>query len=370
MNDELKTPASELTLEVAPEAPKGRAALVNLMHLTPEATGMNRSTDQVSREMRAYVDDGRISDEDLTALVWLFVHAKERDMNFEATGKLVGYSSATMSRLFAGKYIGSVEDVVSKVKGYRKICQEREKMSQAMFVETSIWDRVKSVLDLAIYRNAPVRISGPSQIGKTASMLEYKRRSDFNVFYARVPAAPSFRNFLEAIAESVGVNVSLRTEELRRRIPGALNKQTLLMVDELHELALSAGRGTVMKCMEWLREIWDVSHCGLAVCGTRSMEDDLINGAGLKGWLDQFDQRCIRRLELPNRLPASDIALTADAYGFPPPDNSVENILGGIRMNRLCVVFQMASALARKKGMKKSWELFSAVYDKNFREAS
>lgn len=344
------------------------AEVVELGDMTPAAPGqgMNRSTDQVSRDMRAYVDAGAISEEDHALLVWLFVHGKERGLSFEGVSKLVGYSSATVSRIFAGKYSGSMEDVVDAVRGYRHLVAEREKMSNDKFIETSVWTKVRAVCDLALTRSSPVRIVGPSQIGKTHSMLEYKRRARFNVFYCRVPAAPTFRNFMEAIAEACAVNVSLRTDELRRRIPGALNRQTLLMVDELHELALSAGKGTAMKCMEWLREVWDHSRCGLVVCGTRSMEDDLINGAGLKGWLDQFDQRCIRKLALPNALPADDVALAAQAYGFPAPDASATALLVGLRMNRLCACLNMAATAARKRGLEKTWELFKTTYKMNF----
>lgn len=330
------------------------------------ASGMNRSTDLVSRDMMVYVDSGTISEEDHALLVWLFVHGKERNLSFEGVSKLINYSNATISRLFSGKYTGSMDGVIDAVRGYRHLVAEREKMSNDAFIETSIWEKIRSVCDLALMRNAPVRIVGPSQIGKTHALLEYKRRARFNVFYCRVPAAPTFRAFMDAIAESCGVNVSLRTEELRRRIPGALNRQTLLMVDELHELALSAGKGTAMKCMEWLREVWDVSHCGLAVCGTRSMEDDLINGAGLKGWLDQFDQRCIRKLQLPMVLPAADVVLAAEAYGFPAPTSDVQVLLSTIRMNRLCACLNMASTAARKKDLEKTWDLFKNTYKMNF----
>ena len=366
-NETIDVQASEGETPRMPTKLTPRQILENHMPLRVEASGLNRSTDQVTRDMRVYVDDGRISAEGHAEFVWLFHHSKteKRLTSWDDVGKLIGMSGTTISRLFAGKYNGSLDNVLEAVQGYRHVNAEREKMSSDTFIETSIWEKVRNVCDLALLRSSPVRIVGPSQIGKTHSMLEYRRRAKFNVFYCRVPAAPTFRDFQKSLAASVGLNTSLRAEEIRARLPNALNQQTLLMVDELHELALSAGKGTAMKCMEWLREIWDVSHCGLAVCGTRSMEDDLMYGA-MKGWLDQFDQRCIRKLELPNRLPASDIALAAAAYGFPPPDGSVSDILAGLRMNRLCAVLNMSASAANKRGDARTWDLFARVYNKNF----
>ena len=342
----------------------------NGMMLPSAATGVNRSTDQVANAMRRYVDEGEITSDEHAVLVWFFHHCKvEKGLtSFDDFGKLINYSGSTISRLFAGKYQGSLAETIKAVAGYRHIDAERQKMASATFIETSIWEKVRAVCDIAITHNAPVRIVGPSQIGKTHSLMEYKRRAACTVFYCRVPSAPTFRNFQDALADACGINSSLRSEEIRARLPKALGRQTLLVVDELHELALSGGKGTAMKCMEWLREIWDVSHCGLAVCGTRSMEEDLIYSVGLKGWLEQFDQRCIRKLVLPMQLPASDVAMAAEAYGLPQPDGSVESLLQTLRMNRLCTVLGMTATAARKRGEAPSWDLFKRVYKHNFGE--
>ncbi len=349
------------------------ASLEDRMPPAAGATGVNRSTDQVAAAMRTYVDDGAISSDDHATLVWFFTHGKTEKnyTSFDEFGKLVDYSGSTVSRIFSGKYTGDLREAVKRVENYRHLNAERAKMASDTFIENSIWDRVRNVCDLAYSHKAIVRIVGPSQIGKTHSLLEYKRRAKANVYYARVPAAPTFRNFQECLSEAVGLNSSLRSEDIRRRLPGALNQLSVLVVDELHELALSAGRGTAMKCMEWLREVWDVSHCAMVACGTKSMEDDLIYSAGLKGWLEQFDQRCIRKLVLPMTLPAGDIAMAARAYGFPEPDSSVEHTLKSMRMNRLCTSFKLCQQYVRNRARKGgsavcTWDDFKRVVDHNF----
>lgn len=351
-----------------PNAAKLAEHYADIVPATIIATGLNRSTDQVAREMRAYVESGDIGPEDHAQLVWLFHHGKvEKQLkSFDDVGKLIGYKGATISRLFAGKYEGNLQNVLEAVRGYQHLDAERAKMAGDKFIENSIWETVRDACDLALLRSAPVRVVGVSQIGKTHSLLEYKRRSKLPVYYMRVPAAPTFRNFMDALADAVGVTTSARSEELRRRIPGALGRQTLLIVDELHELALSAGRSTAMKCMEFLREVWDNSKCGLLPCGTMSMENDLINSPSLRSWLGQFDQRCIRRVILPTSLPWSDVVLAAETYGFPPPGADVQPIVSTLRMNRLVACLSMAASKAAKAGTEKTWKQFVATYKKNF----
>ena len=86
----------------------------DLMPATP-SQGMNRSADQVRATCRAYVDAGRITDEGLESIIKLFNLGKQRGYSFDQTGALVEYSGATLSRLFAGKYEGALDKVVSQI---------------------------------------------------------------------------------------------------------------------------------------------------------------------------------------------------------------------------------------------------------------
>lgn len=344
----------------------------NLVPVQPNQ-GMNRSADQVRQSMRVYVDDGRVTAEGLESLVRLFNLGKAKGLSFDQVGKLVDYSGATMSRLFAGKYEGAMQAVVDKVGGYLELEAERQKMTSDMFIETSTWRKVQAACDLAIKRNAIVRIVGPSQVGKTYSLKEYMRRAKFQVCYLRIPAAPTFKLIVEAVCDAVGINSSLRVDEARPRVAKAVGPNTLLIIDELHELIMSAGKSTAMKCMEWIREIWDNSGCGMALCGTSALEDDLINDPKMKGWLGQLDQRCIRVLKLPNALPMEDIELAASAYGISGSMKPVENILRTIRMNRLTTTLTMTASWCsghnrQKQKHPKTWESFAAVYKATFEE--
>ena len=344
----------------------------DLFPATP-SQGMNRSADQVRMTCRVYVDSGRISEDGLESIIRLFNVGKARGYSFDQTAALVDYSGATLSRLFAGKYDGALDKVVTQIDSYLELEAEREKMKSDRFVENSIWTKVNNLCNFALTRNALVRLIGPSQIGKTYCLKEYMRRSNKQVCYVRIPAAPTLKLVVSAVAEAVGVNSSLRVDEARMRVAKAVGRNTLLIVDELHELVMSAGKNTAMKCVEWLREILDNSHCGMVLCGTRALEDDLINDAKIKGWLGQVDQRCQRVMNLPTRLPMEDVIMAAEAYGITGSTASVEAILSSIRMNRLTSCLALTASWCNgnnraKQKHPKTWESFRAVYKSQFEE--
>ena len=90
---------------------------------------------------------------------------------------------------------------------------------------------------------------------------------------------------------------------------------------------------------------YDESRCGLIVCGTQSLETDLIQGE-LRDWLEQFKERCIRRLVLPKA----------------PPEGDVMAALRGIRMNRYMALLMLAGNVAKKRGQELGWEHFMAAW--------
>lgn len=346
--------------------------VTDLMPATP-SQGMNRSADQVRATCRVYVDAGRITDEGLESIIKLFNLGKQRGYSFDQTGALVEYSGATLSRLFAGKYEGALDKVVSQINTYLELEAERAKMKSDRFIENSIWTKVNALCNFALLRNTPVMLIGPTQIGKTYCLKEYMRRSNKQVCYIRIPAAPTMKLAVAAFAEAVGVASSIREEDARLRVAKAVGRNTLLIIDELHELVMSAGTGTAMKVVEWIREIGDRSECGIVLCGTSAMKDDLINDPRIKGWLTQMVHRCQKTVILPNRLSMEDICLAAKAYGIGGSTACVEAILSNIRMNRLtsCLALTASWCAGNNRSKQKhplNWESFRAVYRSQFEE--
>ena len=318
------------------------------------------SSDTVAMEMDKLVSDGRISTGEKALVLWFHGHLREGNYSMVEAGKLIHYNATTVSRLLRGTYEGRIDKVISAIRAYRQIISERSKMMEDDYIETSIWQQIRQTCDLAILRRRPVRIIGVSQIGKTRALQEYQRRSEYLVRYCRVPAAPRFRAVVETVAEACSISTASDLPSLRKRIQKSIDSNTLLIVDELHELAISAGRRTAMDAIEWLRELYDRTSCGLVVCGTRTMEDDLIYGPQ-RGWLDQFDQRCSRVLQLPVQIPHDDIRAIAKHYGMPDPDDRTMELLRTLRMNRLILSIQLASDIAERRNLSLDWDLFRSA---------
>ena len=337
----------------------GDEQFVNLVPAVP-STPIAISADTIALALNRYIDSHRMTGAEKSLILWFFTHVKDKGLSMSEAAEAIRYTPSTLSRLFAGKYEGSLENVVEAIRNYKQIMGERYQMTHAEFIETSIWDSIRSLCDLALVRQVPVRVVGVSQIGKTRALQEYQRRSQFRVLYCRMPAVPSVRNVVETLATVCKVNATAKTDRLVERITKALDENTLLIIDELHELAMCSQVVTATRCVETIRRIHDMSHCGLVLCGTKVMEDELINGAK-RGWMDQLAQRCCRVLNLPDRLPEKDIMLTINTYGMPKPDQNIAQTLRTLRMNHLCLCLNMTIDTARRKGIEPDWPLFCRV---------
>lgn len=335
-------------------------ATVNMVPAPAIGNALNLSADKVALELDKMVADGRITTGEKGLVMWFFGLCRERGYNMTEAGKLIRYTSTTVSRLFRGSYEGNVQKVISAIRSFKQLEAERSRMMSDEFIETSVWHKIRQTCDLAILRHRPVRIVGPSQIGKTRALTEYQRRSEYLVRYCRIPAAPRFRSVVETVAEACAVSTSSDLTTMRKKVLKSLDQNTLLIVDELHELAISAGKRTAMDSVEWLRELYDRRDCGLVVCGTRTMEDDLIYGEQ-RGWLDQFDQRCSMVLNIPLVLPDADINLITQRAGMPAPSEIDLEMLRTLRMSRLMLSLNLTADIAERRGIDKTWDLFRSA---------
>ena len=325
-----------------------------------EKHSITMSADAVAVEMDKLLASGQISPEEKSLILWFFSHCRENKLSLAEAGKLISFSATTIYRVWRGQYEGSLAKVIGAIRRFKQLLRERERLSNAEFIQTSVWDAVRATCDFAIVMRRPCRIVGPSQIGKTAALLEYQRRSEYLVRYCRIPAAPRFRSVVETIAEACGIAPGGSPDVLRKRVMKSLDSNSLLVVDELHELAISASKRTALDSIEWIREIFDRRQCGIVLCGTRSMEDDLFRG-DQRGWLDQLDQRCVRIASLPDRLTEEDLYTIARAYHMPRPGDSDLEILRTLRMGRLTLTLQLVLDNADKLGQPPNWTLFKTL---------
>ena len=283
--------------------------------------------------------------------------AARRGLSDAQCAEAIGMSATTISRVRRGIYEGDLAAVADKAALALRLWHERGN-KQRFLVETSIATKLFTACDFALNRQTPVVITGESQIGKTTAFEEYARRSDAIVRYVRMPASANLPLFLEELADALGV--ASRPGERRRRILAALNDRTLLIIDEVHELAHTASREQAKRICEVIRECYDRTRCGLVLCGTDDAEKELLHGPDA-GALAQIVRRSIN-VRLGNRIPLPDALKVAAYHGLTlPPTDEAKAALRGLFLNHINLISAMAAEAAAKRAVPLDWPLWLAT---------
>ena len=138
----------------------------------------------------------------------------------------------------------------------------------------------------------------------------------------------------------------------------------LLIIDEFH-LALETTTDLAAKeVVEYVREIYDLTHCGLVICGTKVAETGLESGKNAM-LFDQMRRRGLVKLVLPDVPKIADVNLIAREFGLERPTGetleAVKRILRRFGLGEYVKFLQKAYATANASGKPCTWELFSAV---------
>ncbi len=336
------------------------------------SSGVAMSAERVAANVDVYVRDGRITSEDKALVVWFFVEGRRLKLpNWDAYSSLIGYTGGgTASRLFNGRYEAGLGNILDAIRAYKKKMSDRLLFSKTFF-ETSVWRRVKSGLDLARAYHRIVRISGPTQIGKTTCLEHYRLQDPSQTVYTfRMPAMPTLSSVLVGLAATLGVSTSTRNVALlNQKIAETLNEDTLLIIDEVHQLAVKTNKELAKGLIEKIREWFDHSNFSLCLCGTGVMERHLFEDPVLRPWLEQIEKRSVcAPIRLPAEMTADDVAMIADAFGFPPPDDEAAPLLRGLEIGRFCQLLSMAKSAAANgaRGAKADWKTFRDVLAATF----
>lgn len=337
------------------------------------AAGVGMSAERVAANIDVYVRDGRVTAEDKALILWLFVEGKRMRLpNWDAYSALIGYTgSGTASRLFNGKYGAGLDNILEAIRAYKKKMSDRLLFSKTFF-ETRVWKDIKLGLDLARAWHGVVRISGPTQIGKTTCLEHYRLQDPRQtVYYFRMPAMPTLSSVMVGLASTLGISTSTRNIALlNQKIAETLNDETLLIIDEVHQLAIKTNKELAKGLMEKMREWFDRSNFALCLCGTGVMERYLFDDPALRPWLEQLEERNVRApIRLSGDIAPEDIEMIAGAFGFPPPDVSVVPLLNNLKMRRFCQLLGMAQAAVandKSRRAKADWNTFRSVMAATF----
>lgn len=330
--------------------------------LTP--LGVNYPASAVQDNMRRLIAEGKIDQAGADAIFWLYSYSQEYGLSYGGIKEKTGISAAFA--LFHGNYQAEYGSMVKKIAAFKALTEKRNKEHALGFVKTWTAKQIFDVCDAALYDGMPAYIFGASQTGKTTALLEYQRTHNHGTTkYIRMGVRWSKRRLVREIARACKCFCeTAHTVDLEERIAKTLNNRMLLIIDEFH-LAIETTTDLAAKeVVEYVREIYDLTRCGLVICGTKVAETGLESGKNAL-LFDQMRRRGLVKLVLPDVPKIADVNLIAHEFGLPRPEGKmledVKAILRRFGLGEYVKFLQKAYATANASKLDLTWDLFAGV---------
>lgn len=315
---------------------------------------------------------------------WLHQHARDAGWDWDDLVRAAGYSSTTWYRIWSDKYVYPsggdkagermpIDKQCQAIARLKKTVEARAAVHQTGFIETSVWKRVDWLCRRAFIRQKIGVIYGESQIGKTTCLEEHARRNNSGqTTLVEIPVG-GMQHMCRRIAKALHVPYQTNVERMQEDITGALDGSKLLILDEVHRIFTTYHSKSVMKCLDTIRSIHDQSKCGLVLCGTNVLKNQMLDGAFAQ-YLKQLRRRRIYELQLPSVPPREDLDAMAAKFGLRPATGEAEEIIQHIAkedgFGRYIIQLTDAAEIAAHKKEKLTWPHFIKVHDIAQRMAS
>ena len=310
---------------------------------------------------------GKMPERQRELVRWLFYRSIEAGVSLKDAADAVHYSTTVIYRVMRGEYEGDLEAVADAIERYKRVCDQRDGMARQTFVETDTARRIWKICDAAVTYQSIAMVFGDSQTGKTWALMEYARRHNHGATkYIRMPAAAGVQMVCRAFAEACGLSHKCSFEAMRERITRAIDANTLMIVDELHQAFNTYQRHARVSVLEVIREIHDRTGCGMVLCGTNVAREEIERGQH-KLLLEQLRRRGIFRLQLPQVAPWADRLAIAKAFGLEEPDPAsreiVDEIVHGSGLRAYVSYLQAGTRVAAKRKQPLAWKHLADAYE-------
>lgn len=274
--------------------------------------GINITRAEVMAGLAAY------SERDQADLLWLHGYVTD-ELGGSRTRicEALNVTWSTLWKTWMGKYEAAIENTMKAVRIFRRKC---ESSKRRRFIETIVTRKIWAVCDVALQRAAMVMISGPTGRSKTWGIDEWRHRNNHGrAVYAYCRKNGGFRALLEAVGTALGISERRNTAELKAAIEHSLDSRNVLVLDEFAHL-YPIGRRASIDAIEWVRELHDVTGCGVVLCATEGFEAFLKSGPYAQ-WFDQLMGRIELHLRIPRQFSRQEVAELLAAYvDEPDPD--------------------------------------------------
>ena len=331
--------------------------------------GISMAAHQIRAAIAQAVARGQLNEEDGEEVFWLYSYAQEYHLKeADLAAKMGAYDKNTLYQVFRGSYgvqkdgkYSSWANIIKAIRAFKAVELEEMKKKNIGIIETEVKNTVFQACTAALNDGMPAFIYGASQIGKTTALMEFQRLHNHGrTVYLRMGSGWTRARLVRELALRFGNGVkATKCWALEDAIFGSLTRYNLLIIDEFHLAFETCTEASSKAIMEFIREVYDRTGCGLVMSATK------VGLAGLEGGRNQmlFDQlrrRGVVRVVLPDAPPTRDINTIARSFEMALPTGDV---LAGIKRlikERGLGVFikylQKAYALSKAKKEPLSWD--------------
>ena len=331
--------------------------------------GISMAAHQIRAAIMQAVARGQLSEEDGEEVFWLYSYAQEYHLKeADLAAKMGAYDKNTLYQVFRGSYgvqkdgkYSSWANIIKAIRAFKAVELEEMKKKNIGIIETEVKKTVFQACTAALNDGMPAFIYGASQIGKTTALMEFQRLHNHGrTVYLRMGSGWTRARLVRELALRFGNGVkATKCWALEDAIFGSLTRYNLLIIDEFHLALETCTEASSKAIMEFIREVYDRTGCGLVMSATKVGLAGLESGKHVM-LFDQLRRRGVVRVVLPDSPPTRDINTIARSFELTLPTGDV---LAGIKRlikERGLGVFikylQKAYALSKAKKEPLSWD--------------
>ena len=329
------------------------------------------AADRLRKTLSSLKASGKITAIQAQEIRWFYIHARDNKWTWEQAAAVLSVTPIAAASLFDGRFVGEYSACVDIIKEYHARINAE---NASDYIETPTWHKIDDFCYAVRSMRSPGFLISASQIGKTAGLVEVKRRDTTDsTLIVRCPAAPSLLAVYAEIARAM--HIPYRSKDLinlRYRILDALDDYDLVIFDELHQAFLGTRRAITIRIIESLRALFDYKslegrQTGMLFSATEVLDDEMGENGSMHLILDQFRRRGILRLLLPPVPPLEDAHAIAKSFGLSQPKGEalklINFMLRDSGIGQYIHYLRSAEIMAAGDSEKLNWDHYLAAYD-------
>ncbi|HRQ87824.1 MAG TPA: AAA family ATPase [Bacteroidia bacterium] len=269
-------------------------------------------------------------------------------------------SDSALSQLFGGTYRADPVNLCKAIA--RTIDHERGRAlyQRDGFARTRLYKTLIELADLAVVTQRIVCLHGGLLCGKSTAAAalaeEYSRAA---VVTLTMPYADTYGAFVRRLARVRGIPLKGSLSDLREAIIASLDGTHLLVIDEFHQPLVSYAPRQALRTMEFIREINDISRCGILLVGATTGFAVLSSDPAYQRFAAGLSAVDVCAPAHDMRLVSEDdLAAVAAAFGLPYDADRIEQcrrIVEDHNAARLFDILRLAAGNAERRKLTLAW---------------